>query len=336
MYRVSTTAERSFTKNEAGEITEPSERIHAAMETLQHDAPRATKRLLSTFNFDGLFPFASQSNITRALYGVAIDNGFLPPECRLTLRLHKRDPIDMYMERPEIEDDAYHDPSSAIAKQTKIVFTMFELYLVYQSAVMETAAKAGHYKRGGKYYVDIPRLRFENVAGGMSHTVNEITIPAGCMVVLIFWVVEEQLFFNPGRHKNLSNRYTFLPHCINIRLRMKGVNDNTLIFEDGLTNPGTTDSFSSGSCRSYYKWLIGKKLYSRGFESLFPRAGGSYDQILVVSMSPYDMKKDRQLSVEMRYDSASSPSKHRMVYVTIQQGCYSYHDGQPLKLEYLR
>jgi hypothetical protein len=311
---------------------EASDRMYKAMRTLQFDGKIKSKHLLSTFNFDGWFPFAMQSNLTRAIFGKKIQNGFLPPKITLRLAMHKRVPLDSALERPNITDEVYHDVQTAAEAQPRVTFKMKDLFLVYESAVLE-GRRAASYKTA-TYYVDIPNVRWQHVAAGMSHTVNTVMLPKGTKVAVLLWMPMEQLDYNAASNKNVSNRFTYLPNNTNATCKLKG-REVPLIFSGGLVNLGVKEAFNSPSCRAYHAWLLRKGLYGRDLLSMFPQAGLSYDQTILLDLSDHDTRQPQELEVHLEFDSNFSPNKHHMVVITLQQGRYTYHDKQPLKLEYV-
>jgi hypothetical protein len=323
---ISSTSERVMNGTDA---TKDDERLKASLRLLQHQDKLASQSNVLFFGVDGIFPFDCKSNICQELFGDDDDelsNRWLPPGIDLNIRVHKRIPFDSLVERPDLSDADYYKTGPVSAAAEKI-WTLTDAFILYESMTLQSSGELQTYRLShAKYYVDVPRLRLESMKDGVKMTTNDVLIPKGTKFVSLSWAHQDQLFFNATRKKNLSSRLTFPPNAVHINVDLTG--RENILQREGLTNFGVEKAFSSPSCHEFHRQLQSKKLYSRSFEKMFPLTGKSYDQAILLDLSPYDLKDDTTMTVTIKYDDTFSAAKIYFCSVTVGQGCYSYRDKE--------
>jgi hypothetical protein len=300
------------------------------MSSLNFDAKDVARTKIGTFSFDGQPIINAQSNISRCLFNEVVENPFIPPGTKILIRLWKRDPFNAIFELPQIEDtDYWTEVPSALARPIMKI-EISELNILYESKILESQATATE-ARTTPYYADIPRLHLQGVAGGQMYTRNMVAIPVGCRYVVLAWVFQQQMFYNATSLKNLSCRLRFPPHSIKLRVSLTN-HALPLLFKDGLTNLGTSDSYSSTSCHAYWKYLVQHNLYHKSKEHLFPEPAGSfsYEQCLIIPTHHLTISKETELAVELSYSDALSVGKYYLWSATVQQYKFNYQVGAPM------
>jgi hypothetical protein len=330
--RISVTDERTYTT-----IANIPKKLMDNMASLTFDGIDKSKWMLSQFSFDGVWPLACpQSNILRTITKTNLENGFLPPNMRLTFRLTRRDDPAAAIERPKITDTVYYGAGNAAAGDTPDFHVfMKDLFIVYESVILDKPSDLVSLTRGEtrNYYVDVPKLRLERLIAGTSISQTSFPVPPGTRVVILAWLMEWQVTQDKASRKNLSARFTFPVDARNVKLTFKG--KDGVVFSEGLEDFGVdleaVPSCTSIACKTYHQEMGQKGLYPKKFESMFPRTGRSYDQIYMVDLTPYDVSLATEMVVTVDYKGTGSPDKTFMLATTLQQYRYTYHgDKLPL------
>jgi hypothetical protein len=320
--RISTMIERTYPTAAGSQLS------HILAEN-QFDGQTETRDIVTHFSFDAYWPLCSQSNILRTLQRTDVEGGFLPPETQINIRLHVRSPIDALIERPRISDAHYNEEAREVeaADYLTLFPTFKELFIMYDSVTLESVEQLNRIKRMSiRYYADVPNISLQQVASGSNHTVNTVTIPRATKALVLLWPVEWQIFFNAGRRKNLCGRFTFPANGKRFRINLK--DRDGLLIKEGLDDFGVVDAQTSATCRAYHLSLAQKGLYSKPFSSLFPRGpmnlDRSYDQIIILDLTPYTIADKTEIEVTVDYENPGSPIKLWLMAMTYQQYCYTY------------
>ena len=187
--------------------------LSAAMGSLQFDAKDSAADKVLRFGQDGIWPFDSGSNICAALTGQETTNGYLPPEMDLTIRIHRRKPFGVLVQRNGIEDtDMYHITRVITAHTADEVVEWDLKDLCLQYEVLTTDAKTmASMKSRTQYFVDVPRVSIDLVTPGEMFSSNTINIPPGAKFVAIAWVFSDHVFHKSTSNRPLSPRFHFPP-----------------------------------------------------------------------------------------------------------------------------
>jgi hypothetical protein len=313
---------------------ETSPGLKAAFTGLDFDAALTSKAKLLRFNFDGIFPFDFQSNVSRALSGVVNENGFLPPGTSVKVTLTKRDPLSMSLENSSITDVVYYTqaslPAANIRYKTQWEFKALEL--TYESLVLKDQTRMDKIRRNPtKYYVDVPRLLYQEISPGQQFTVNTVKIPVGATYVAVCFMKTTQIQYNPTTFKNLAARFHFIPGAAHVDLEMEG---KPMLFDKGLDKCGIPeDAHVSRTCVDYHKDLVHKELYGKDFSSMFPKQGYGYDQFLICDLGHKEIKEPTEMTVSVTYDANSSPTGWYLCSITSQQCLYVIEEKKGVKSE---
>jgi hypothetical protein len=315
---------------EGDNIPEPMKRY---MDTLQFDAKNTSRSQVGQFSFDGIPLLSAQSNITRIMSGIKMENPWVPPNTTVLIRLHKRDPIDALMEIPQLEDDVYWARANATIVRAVTKWEFSDLAIAYDLRVLEKKQTPEEIKKNFHFH-DVPKIQLQSIAVGQMQTKNKVAIPAGCKVLLVAFAYQHQMFFNKGSQKNLSCRLKFAPGSIRLKFWLKD-HPIPLLFREGLVNLGTDDAATSPSCHSYWQFLTQRGHYSRSKHHMFPSVltDSSYEQFALVYLNHLLLDQPTEMTVEVDYNDTGSQEKWYLWSATIQQYKYSFRPGQALEAE---
>jgi hypothetical protein len=306
--------------------------LKRALQSLNFDSYNATNPILGSFGFDGVFPFSSQSNILAALMKKKIENGFLRPGTRITLRLYKRSTLNMMLDSTVAADAGYYSDADFANPLPEPEFELVDLKLAYESFVPDARALAGFAKGIPKYYVDVPRFRFASVPSGQMVTTHELDIPKGTKALIVGWAHNSALWYSEA--KNLNTRFRFIPEAKEIKMKMNGVEG--FIMKEGLQNLGLLKHANySPTARLYHSSLVQKGLYDRNFETMFPRTDDpkSYDQVLIIDLTDRTIAEDTTMTLTTLYTNALSPANFNLFYITLQQYLFTHQPNNKWKYD---
>ena len=285
-----------------------------------------TPKLMSG-TFDGVFPFSNQCYGLRALSGMQIENGFLSPGSEITIQLHKRNNLDELIEWPKLITANYMDPSKAFEGKSSIRVTLKDLSIVYESFVPEHPGEMSRFAEKTKsWFFDSPTIRLKTLPSGLHYQCDEISLPAGSKLVYLFWMLEAQIFGDSTKNKTKNTRFVFPENLEKVKIHLRGHGD--LIHPDGLTNLNTQSSSDLAALKLYHQQLVQKKLYSKPFEDFFPikpqlqntaERDYSHDQVLLLDLTPYELKDPTDLIVEHRYSGTGTPEKIYLFAIAVKQ-----------------
>jgi hypothetical protein len=293
---------------------------------------------VSTLTFvssQGVFPFDFQSNLLHALTGQDKVNGVLWPELNLTVRFFRRKNIDSVLERAFINETEYYgDGVHTVTNAEKITWEIKDLQILYEAVTLNSQEKMDRGKKGGKWFVDIPRIIPQSVDHGQMMTVNKVTVAKGTKAVMLTWMKSDQLFLNELSNKNLSARFRFIPNAISAKFEVAGGKEGSIYFPEGFKDLGTTGAHVSNTLRVYHGLLVAKKLYSRPFDKFVPPSGqNGYDQSIIISFTDEKLKEATEVVVTVEYNAAASPTKWYLVPTLLEQHELTYFDKQAIKSE---
>jgi hypothetical protein len=316
--RISTTTDRY-----AADVASASEPLKQALVSLHMDSWNVTNPVLGTFGMDGNFPISCQSNILAALMKKKVENGFLKPGTRITIRLYKRATVGCLLDTTKAIDTGYYSNTDLSSAPVNIEFDIIDLKLVYESFIPDSKSLANFAKGIPKYYVDVPRFRFAAVPPKQMVTSHELDIPKGTKALIVGWAHSSALWWQDG--KNLNTRYKFVPNSKEVKMKMNG--EEGFIVKDGLKAFGSDEEFFSTAARLYHSNLVQKGLYDRPFNTMFPRKIAtikSYDQVLILDLTDRTINEDTKMTLTHVYDVNMSPENYYLFYITLQQYLFTH------------
>jgi hypothetical protein len=332
---VDVTAERAIGAHGGGANpgTNIPDYMKGLMDSLEFDGRIATKHKTACFSFDGIPLLAAQSNVLRALTGQTVETPFLPPNCVVRIRLHKRDPWEALLEMPQVADAAYWNRANSAEARHEVTLQYKDLTLVYQSKMPEKADFLARAKRA-HFFADVPKIMIQSVESGKMYTSNDVVVHPGTKCVILAWMYHHQLFYNKASCKNLCARFKYPTNGKLLKLTMRD-HEIPLLFKDGLVNFAiAADAPLEPTCMNYHQWLIQKKLFKRcEIERLFPKAGNSYKQIVIVPLNYMEIKEPTVMTVEIHYDDNASTERVSLCSITLQQYKYHYSEKEGMKGE---
>lgn len=300
-----------------------------SLKGLQSDAPTASADLIHRFDFPGVFPFDCNSNQMHALTGVTGTNGYLPPEVNLTIRLHKRKPLDALLQYPSQEDAVvYSETAATMTDNDKVTFNFKDLLIQYEVMSLD-AARMAQMKKRCRYFVDVPHITLDMVEAGKMVTTNIVDLPRGCKFVALAWMYEDEVFFKSSGHKRLSPRFFFPPNAASVTV---GFEDKPgLLFPLGFEELGTAKAEASITSREYFRLQQHAGLYGRSYEKLFPRhPARSRDGLLFFSLLGDKVEAGAKLHVKVKYEAAKGLQNYYLACISLVQEEFVISHGKPM------
>ena len=282
-------------------------------EPITYDARRDCAESTVRMGFDSQFPFGRQNNALRTICKLKNGNSFLPPGITVNITLQQRTPLTICVERTDLTDDLYYQvvvPAAAIAAVPAYHVRIKKITLWYESLIFDSPLELD--KMNAKrleYPMDIPRMRLQELNGGVSEHNVPIALPRGARFIYIMFIHESQKLPNVVPNSYMSSRFRFPPGLDSIQLSLVG--KEGLLFKKGLNGLGSYNGRDSHSLKAYHAELCRKGLYSRAFETFCPppRNGIGYDSVLALDLTPYH-KSMHELST-MRMDLLyTAPAKN--------------------------
>lgn len=272
------------------------------------------------------------------LFGETIVNGFLAPGTQITVRIHKRNPIDALVERPQISEAVYFntDTTAAITAQEVIEYKFVSLVILYESVSLSSQQKMDEMrKKTAKYFVDIPKIVVQKVPGSVMITENRLPIQKGTKLIILTWMKSMQLFHQKTKNKNLSVRFHYPRNAIRTTFELSN-SRGSLLYERGLEHLGTTEGPTSPTCIEYHRSLLQRRLYSKPLEKLFPKSMESNDQSVILDVSDKHFPDNSaELLITNWYNDTMSEEGWYQVAATLQQAQLSLAEKTEVKAEIL-
>ena len=297
-----------------------SEEMKYAVQSLTFDSETSTITGTIACGMDGVFPLNQQCNALRAITGIESENKFLPPDCEVFIKLHKRVPLDMAIEKSNVTDAAYFSSTGQTANTFKIVIT--DISIMYDSITVTDSDQAKLKAQTHTFYFDAPILRVNPMASGTRNDTITVPIPKGAKFAYLCFVYEDQVTHNTAVNSFLSPRLRFPPNLIDFKIDLPG--RAGLLFAEGIKNMGVAAGYGSVSLRSYHADLLRRGLYDKPFEEFFPPwrdNNRGYDQAILVDLTYTDNKETDLLTCVLKYDSNYGAARWQLNTFFVVQQC---------------
>ena len=295
-----------------------------------HPVTGADKQL--SFGADGIWPWDKSCNIINALTNqVEAQNPYLPPGMEITIKLHKRVDFEALLQRPDVLDATVYNSTTAataVAAADKITWDVKDLYLVYEAITCDDKTMADR-RVHSEFFVDIPRILTDKVAAGDRVSHNAVRVPPGTRLVIMSFMYSDHVYPRSAHHKCLSPRFHWPVNAKNVAVSFEG--QAGLLLSRGFDEVGTKDGPEAATSAAYYDYLIGKKIYYRTWDKLFPAWPlRTYDACMIFDMADQQLTANSQLNVDVRYSSDGGPLQYYLVTTMVQQYRYDYHNKQKM------
>ena len=277
-------------------------RLNEAYEPLHMDAAKCTTFKHLPFGWEATFPFTSQLHVTRVFTGVHREVGFLPPGVGCQVRLFKRNPLTIGLERfdTSASDRVKGDHTNP---EVKFQVELKDLVLTYVSMTLKNEEEVSRIRRSENlFYQDrlttqihslSPQVKFENLM---------VDIPKNCLGVILIFMHQSLLFPDKDRFQTMSARRIFPTNLKSMNFEISG--RPGLLASHGLSDV-TKSKAQSLSLYRYYADLVSQGLYDEPYHIFAPStlmSSTSYDDSVVLNLSKYQMDRPETLLVSLTYD----------------------------------
>jgi hypothetical protein len=300
-----------------------SPQMRHSVRSLTFDSTTSKLHGVITLGCDGVFPFQLQNGSLRKITGQRNDNKFLHPNCKINVKLHLRTPITMAVERTAVTDTAYYTSANHTAVPFEIEITGANL--TYESLLTDEKETMRLSRGVHNYYFDCPIIRTSACSAGTNVDNHKIQLPAGTMVIYIYWTYEDQTVYNASVNSFISTRLRFPPNLLEVKLDLP--DHKGIVFKEGLQNLGVKEGYYSQSLREYHADLSRRGLISTTFDEWFPPRRPDalgYDSILFADLTSYEIKKDTELQVKCLYNNAYLPQRWSLEVICVVQQRVTY------------
>ena len=280
--------------------------------------------------FDGQWPLSTQNMAMRALSKVTNSNSFLPPNCSVSITLHRRVYPSEIMERTDLTDEHYFQIGAAhvIAPVDPAYnVTINKITLLYESVTLADKKDIDELdKKRLEFPVDVPIYRHNDLNGGTMAQTVMVSLPRGTKFCYLLFLHESQTTPNAVANSYMSGRFRFLPHLLKLQLSLVG--RDGLIFQEGFDGFYGMEGRRSHRLRTFHADLVRKGLYSKSFDEWVPADQENsigYDNVIPLDLTPYrdTFNEISTLRVTMQYKQASE-ARWKLRTIAVVQRLYEF------------
>ena len=320
-------------KNLADQMNKTNERLKDAFEPLMMDSKSSstcTSHKSLPFGYCATFPFSAQLNATRAWTGQKFESGYLPPGISCSVRLTRKQPLEIALERADISDaDRIKDKDYG---EKFVRIKLKEVFLNYHSVLIHDEKEIESIRRSELIFMqDNVDLQTQKISSGVRYDQALIRIPAECLGVFIFFYFQTFMYPDAKKNQFQTNRRIFCPHLDKLTFDIAG--RPGLLLSEGISNLTGSHANGSNSLRQYHKSLVRAGLYDQSFNTFAPSSldgSTSYDQVILLDLTKYQMTRPEELCMKMTFSpTANSPSGWftGSFVITQQRIRWKYNDG---------